>query len=296
MRTLLASAALALFLAAPATAQREPTPEQRVERLERQIRQIQGRVFPNGQPVSTAGLADDPAASQVVVTALSNRLDNIERSLTQITRINEENANRISTLEAGLARLRAESDQRIRTLETSTPATPTPRADAGSAPRTDAPAQPAAERPRATPPVQASTATPVRTGDVNADAEAAYDAGFQLWQQKKYDQAVTTLQAMASSFPNHRRVSWANNLIGRSLLDKGDYRAAAEALLANYRRNPRGERAADSLFYLGQALVGLRQPTQACKAYAELEEVYGNQARAELRTLLPAAKSRAGCR
>jgi len=282
MRTLLASAALSLLLAGPAAAQPQPTPEQRVERLERQIRQIQGRVFPNGQPVSTAGLADDPAASQVVVTALSNRLDNMERSLAQIARVNEENANRISTLEAGLARLRTDSDQRLRTLETATPAAST---NAG----------PTVERPRPTPPTQASTG-PVKTGDVNADAEAAYDAGYQLWQQKKYDQAIAALRSMISSFPGHRRVSWANNLIGRSLLDKGDYRPAAEALLANYRGNPRGERAADSLFYLGQALVGLKQLTQACKAYSELEEVYGDRARPDLRSLLPAAKSRAGCR
>ena len=291
MRTLLASAALTLLLAGPAAAQRQVTPEQRVERLERQVRQLQGRLFPNGQPASTAGLADDPAASQVVVTALSNRLDNIERSLTQITRVNEENANRISTMEAELARLRADSDQRLRTLETATPAAPA--ASAAAEPRTEPPAAATVDRPR--PPAQAST-TPVKTGDANADAEAAYDVGYQLWQQKKYDQAVAALRAMTSSFPAHRRVSWANNLIGRSLLDNGDYRPAAEALLANYRGNPRGERAADSLFYLGQALVGLKQPVQACKAYAELEEVYGERARPELRSLLPAAKSRAGCR
>ena len=75
----------------------------------------------------------------------------------------------------------------------------------------------------------------------------------------------------------------------------GQPRAAAEALLANYRGNPKGERAADSLFYLGQALVALRQPQQACKAYAELEEVYGASMRGELRTLLPPAKTRARC-
>jgi TolA-binding protein len=100
---------------------------------------------------------------------------------------------------------------------------------------------------------------------------------------------------MASSFPGHRRVSWANNLAGRALLDSGQPRAAAEALLANYRGNPKGERAADSLFYLGEALVSLKQPAQACKAYAELEEVYGSSIRAELQRLLPPAKARARC-
>ena len=100
---------------------------------------------------------------------------------------------------------------------------------------------------------------------------------------------------MASSFPGHRRVSWANNLAGRALLDSGKPREAAEALLANYRGNPKGERAPDSLFYLGQSLVALKQPAQACKAYAELEEVYGASIRADLQRLLPPANRAAGC-
>jgi TolA-binding protein len=294
MRSLLASTALLLLAGAGTAAaqQRQVPPEQRVERLERQVRQLQGRIFPKGQPVDTAGFIDDPAASQVVVTALSNRLDNIERSLTEITRTNEANAQRVGTLEAEIARLRADSDQRIRALENAPPAAASSasRATGNSDDRTAS--TQTAERPGPTPAV----AAPPKTGDLNADAEAAYDVGYQLWQQKKYDQAVAALRAMASSFPNHRRVSWANNLTGRALLDKGEYRAAAEALLANYRGNPRGERAADSLFYLGQSLMGLKQPAQACKAYAELEQVYGSNIRADLKAMLPPAKAKAGCR
>jgi TolA-binding protein len=90
-------------------------------------------------------------------------------------------------------------------------------------------------------------------------------------------------------------VSYANNLIGRSLLDSGQHRAAAEALLGNYRSNPKGDRAPDSLFYLGQSLMKLGQPSQACKAYAELEDVYGGKIRADLAKLLAPAKAQAGC-
>jgi TolA-binding protein len=79
------------------------------------------------------------------------------------------------------------------------------------------------------------------------------------------------------------------------MLDKGQPRAAAEALLANYRRDPKGERAQDSLFYLGQSLMKLGQPGQACKAYAELEDVYSAGLRAPIRAALPAAKSEARC-
>ena len=70
---------------------------------------------------------------------------------------------------------------------------------------------------------------------------------------------------------------------------------AAEALLANYRRDPKGERAQDSLFYLGQALMKLGQPGQACKAYAELEEVYAGNVRAPIKSALTGAKADAKC-
>ena len=285
----------ALSLAVPAAAQpRQPTPEQRIDRLERQTRQLQRQVFPRGQPADTAGVEDSPAASQVVVVALSNRIDALERQLAEMTRLAEENGNRVATLETELARMRTDLDSRLRRLETAEPAG---AAEAGEPAVAEAvPERPAENRP--TPRAEAPTPAPVRparTGDVVADGEAAYDVGFRLWEQKRYGEAVAALRAMASSFPGHRRVSWANNLAGRALLDSGQPRAAAEALLANYRGNPRGERAADSLFYLGQSLMALKQPQQACKAYAELEEVYGATMRAELQRLLPGAKRTAGC-
>jgi TolA-binding protein len=231
----------------------------------------------------------------VVVVALSSRIDALERQLAEMTRLSEENGNRVATLEAELARMRTDADARLRRLETAAPPSDASTAviDRGAAPVERV----TQEVPRTTPvrTVEAAPPRPVRTGDVVADGEAAYDAGYQLWLQKRYPEAITALRAMASSFPGHRRVSWANNLTGRALLDSGQPRAAAEALLANYRSNPKGERAADSLFYLGESLVALKQPAQACKAYAELEEVYGGSIRPDLQRLLTSAKARARC-
>jgi len=278
----------ALSLTVPAAAQRQATPEQRIDRLERQTRQLQRQVFPKGQPVDTAGFDDAPAASQTVVVALSNRIDALERQLAEMTRLSEENGNRVATLEAELARSKADFETRLRKLETSAP--PEPAAASGETTSSITTTE-AAEEPKT---VEAAP-KPVKTGDFTADGEAAYDTGYQLWVQKKYPQAIAALRAMASSFPGHRRVSWANNLAGRALLDSGQPRAAAEALLANYRGNPKGERAADSLYYLGQSLMALKQPSQACKAYAELQDVFGSTMRPDLKALLPAAKAKAGC-
>ena len=276
--------ALAALSLTPAAARTPPTPEQRLNRLEYQVRQVQKSVFPKGQPADTAGFVDDPAATQAQANQLSARLDAIEQQMTEITRTSEENGNRLATMEAELARLRAEQDSRLRAIENgsgdgpaATSSTP-PTADAEPA---DLP--PPVPRPR----IEASALTGV---------EAAYDKGFRLWEAKKYDASIAALKAMIAAYPDDRRVSWANNLIGRALLDKGDARAAAETLLANYRADKDGERAQDSLYYLGQASLKLGQPGQACKAYAELENVYGTNIRAALRTLLPAARAAAKCK
>jgi TolA-binding protein len=90
-------------------------------------------------------------------------------------------------------------------------------------------------------------------------------------------------------------VSYANNLIGRALLEQGKARDAAAVLLANYRANSRGERAPDSLYFLGQAEMKLGQPAQACKAYAELDAVYGSKVRTDLRKQVDQAKADAQC-
>jgi septal ring factor EnvC (AmiA/AmiB activator) len=122
-RSALSLTALAAVLAlAPASAQkRQPTPEQRIERLEKQVRQVQKQVFPKGQPADTAGFSDDPAATQDSVNGLNGRLDAIERQLSDIVRQSEENGNRVAVMEAELARLRADQDRRLRALETAPP-------------------------------------------------------------------------------------------------------------------------------------------------------------------------------
>lgn len=295
LRFTVAVAALCGVAVAPAIAQRQApaTPEQRIERLENQLRQVQRRVFPRGQPADTAGLADEPAATQASVRSLDDRLGALERQLAEVLRLAEENGNRTRQVEAELGRLRTQQDNRISALESAL-SNPQPVQPAAEQPAATTPRPSAGNNvPAARPPAVASSGGPADAAE--DPAEIAYDEGYQLWRQGRFDQAITSLRATASAFPKHRRASWANNLVGRALLDKGEPRAAAEALLANYRANPRGERAADSLFYLGQALARLNQPAQACKAYAELEAVYGSSIRAELQRLLPPAKAAANC-
>lgn len=281
-------ALLAATAATPAIGQRrQPSPEERIERLEKQVNQVQRRVY-GRQPVDTAGYVLDPAVTQSELTNVSTRLDNIERQMAELVRTSEENSNRVATLEAQLAQLRAAAERR----ESEAPVDDQPAVEAEPQARGEGP--PPAPRPKVEG-ERTAEAEPVAASASADPAEAAYDRGFRLWEQKKYDAAIAALRAFPAAYPNSRRVSWARNLQGRALLDKGDYRAAAEVLLNNYRSNKDGERAQDSLYYLGQASMKLGQPGQACKAYAELENVYGSTIRPQIRSMLPAAKAAARC-
>jgi TolA-binding protein len=193
-------------------------------------------------------------------------------------------------LESELAKLRADIDRRLTMLESRPVVAPSSE----SAATEGAPAVPEPRRAESSSPT-AATDSGLAEATASDPGEDAYSEGFRLWRDGKYDQAIIALRAFTAGFPNHRRVSFANNLIGRALLDDGKPRPAAEAFLANYRANPKGERAPDSLYYLGQSLMRLNQPAQACKAYSELESVYGSSIRADLRSLVSEAKAEADC-
>ncbi len=299
--TVLAASAV-LLPASSAFAQRQqPTPEQRIDRLERQVNEVQRRVFPKGKPADTAGFADDPAATQSSVISLDQRLDALERQMADMLRQTEENGNRLRSLEAGVGQLKNDQEQRIQALEQRMNQAQVPAPEPSEAPPLSAtPAKPR-PKPPAQSPKTAEATPPMSDAEASADAqpidpgESAYTEGFRLWEAGKYDEAISSLRSFVAAYPKHKRVSYANNLIGRALLDKGDAHAAATALLANYRTNPGGERAPDSLYYLGQALSQLGQSAQACKAYAELDAVYGAKVRPDLKKLEADAKAKTNC-
>ena len=244
-----------------------------------------------GQPQYGAAQAQ-PFATQSSVINLDNRIVGLERQIAELLRAQEENGHRINELEGKLKQSQDDSAARIAALETQLAAARAQVAEPVETVPVTSPSRPRSAVATSEPKAKPTNA--VATGDADP-AEEAYDAGYQLWKSGKYDEAVGALRAFTSAYPKHRRTSWANNLTGRALLDKGEPRAAAEVLLANYRSNPKGERAADSLYYLGQALMELKQASQACKAYSELEAVYGETMRADLKKMLPAAKSEAKC-
>jgi TolA-binding protein len=222
--------------------------------------------------------------------------------MADLVRQSEENGNRLRSVETGMGQLKADEDQRIAALEQRIAETQAPpQVQGGDAAVSPAPAParvkpgPSGKVPVKSPIEVPTTSSLAQTVAATDPGEEAYTQGFHQWEAGQYDQAISTLKAFTAAYPKHKRVSYANNLIGRAMLDKGDARGAATALLANYRSNPGGERAPDSLYYLGQALMKLGQPGQACKAYAEMDAVYGAKIRPDLKKLEAEGKAQAQC-
>jgi TolA-binding protein len=152
---------------------------------------------------------------------------------------------------------------------------------------------------KARPPAREGRVAPPDEADIVAasddKAEAAYMVGYNLWEQRRLLEAQKSLEAVARKYPRHRRASYARNLAGRAYLDAGKPATAAKLFLENYSADRQGERAPDSLFYLGQSLMKLKKPADACRAYSELSNVYGTSLRPLLKEKLPSAKAAARC-
>ncbi|MCJ8190793.1 tetratricopeptide repeat protein [Sphingomicrobium aestuariivivum] len=301
MHRLLLSLCALLLVSQPAYAQdsdraRERENRDRIERLERQVRQMQRRVYPDGQPANTAGFYDEPVATRQSVDIMTGRVEALERQMTTLVRQSEESQYRLGQMEAEVARMRAAIED-LRSAPPPAPVvqqpvveTPVEPDDALSGDDADDDSTAAA-----TPAQRPVAVIPITDPARLADGEEAYNEGYRLWNAGDNAGAIRQLTAMVEQYPGHPKASWARNLKGRAQLDANRPRDAAETLLDNYRTDPSGERAADSLYFLGQALMRLDQPGQACRAYDELAEVYGGSMRGYIAERLPAAMAAARC-
>lgn len=296
VRTMMVAMASMAVLAAvpvrPVAAADQPTVQSRVDRLEREMRAVQRKVFPGGNseyfapeiapPDQNQPLAGSPASSPVA--DLEGRVNAIEGQLATLTGQVETSQHRLQLLEESFAAYKLATDARLKALDNGTVGNGQPPAAAiTSGPAEGALTTPSvATRPATTPSspavdtARAKAVSAIEAPVTTDPADDLYVYGFRLWNAKFYPEAETQLKSVVAKYPAHRRASWAQNLLGRSYLDEGKYKEAAQAFYDNYKKYPDGERTADSVYYLATALKKLNRPTQdVCKAYGVLTNMYG---------------------
>lgn len=285
----------------PAVAQDQNT-DARLKRVEAEVRALQRKVFPGPDgkffspevstaPAQTATPATLPGTpSTTAVTDILGRLDALEAQVQRLTAANEQYGHEISGL-----------TDRVKALEAAA-AAPLPATAAGGAAGTSGVAQPVASASGSTP-TPATAPSAERLAKINAiqkpqtgnDATDEYTYGFRLWDAKLYPEAEQQLTKFVEKYPNSSMISYGRNLLGRAYLDDGKPREAAPWLLKNYQADKTGARAGDSLLYLAESMIALKDTKRACIALTEFADTYPALATGRLKVEYQADRAKANC-
>lgn len=286
-------AAIALVAGTPAVAQDSAT-QLRVDKLEKEMKAVQRKVFGVGGVVEpdlspTTPVQNDPG-STAPVADLTARVDALESQLAKLTGTVEQNSFKLRQLENRIAALSAAQ---------APAATPTTQPETDEAEPAPAP-KPVASKPAATTPAKPSDARLAKVKAVEIPstgnaAEDAYTYGYRLWDAKLYPEAQVQLQKVVKTYPKYGRMSFARNLLGRAYMDDAQYENAVHAFYDNYKSQPTGERAPDSLLYLGMTFSKMKNKQASCTAFTELFKNYGETMGSNLKTQATTERSKAGC-
>jgi TolA-binding protein len=284
-------------IAAHAQSDGAETTEARLRRIEGQLRALQRKVFPDGAgktfaPEIAPGDATatpPPATGNAGALAdILSRMDAVEAQVKALTANGEDTQNRLGKLE-----------NRVGAVET---------AQASAAPPPPSPA-PSVDMTQPPPPVKpagrsanggsmsdgASTPSSPAAADRSAavaaierpstddKGEDAYTYGYRLWEAKFFPEAEAVLLDFVQQYPNHKRISYARNLLGRAYLDDNKPGASAQWFAQNYRADKAGDRAPDSLLYLAVAMTRLKETKRACIALGEFHQTYPTEADGRLK-------------
>jgi TolA-binding protein len=301
LRVLFASAAL-LALSIPAGAQ-DANVEGRVTKLEKELKAVQRKVFPDGagkyfEPdikTETAVIDGTKTASGTEVTDLIGRVDALETQLAALTGQVEQHGNSMKAMEARLKALESKvttlSAAETQGAPTETigpkPVAPMPKTAAVTA----KPSVAAASKDKAREAAVAKIGRP-QTGNAFQDS---YDYGYRLWDAKFYPEAQTQLEETVKKFPSNAGTSRARNLLGRAWLDDGRPSQAAKIFYENYKADAKGERAPESLYFLGESFIAMEKPADACDVFKQLDKAYPSEAAGRLAARLAAGRKKAKC-
>lgn len=309
-------AMLALLLSVPATAQvaDDGRIDKRVGKLESEMRAVQRKVFPGGDPrffepeirapvAAPAEPGGNPASAPIA--DLSARVDALEGQLRSLTGQIEAQQFKLRQLEDAQTRMKGDIEFRLGALEKPTgtamvppaePAQEMARPVSGPVPsKTGA----AAIKPSAVA-VPAAAGKPIATAIKPATAGAAtvdsdWKAGQALIAAKNWPGVETAMTAFIAAWPKSPRIPQAKLNLGRSQAARGQHAPAAKTFLDLYQSAPRTIQAPEGLLGLAAALHGLAKPEQACRVLDELSSVYGATLKPAQQTAAAAQRLKARC-
>lgn len=296
-------AAMLALAVQPAAAQ---SVESQLQRLQRELSDLQRQVYGGATPPAAAtGGAAPPAAAHMQI-----QLNELEAQIAELTGRIEDLGFRLDSVTERLDRLVADVDLRLRNLEEGglppvgaetpgesgmadgAPMAAAPPA-AGAAPAS--PAQPGTigtlresdlsafqQQKPATPPAtapggQQSAAAPAGAAALpGGTPQEKYDYAFGLLRQANYAGAEQAFAAFLAEHADHPLAGNAKYWLGETYYVRGDYQQAAVTFAEGFEAYPNNSKAPDNLLKLGMSLASLGSTQDACGTFDVLLDRYAD--------------------
>lgn len=309
-----------LVVAALPLSARAQSPEERLDRIERDLNMLQRQVY-RGAPVVQGGGGGSTNAADVEI-----RMERLEAQMRDLTGRVEQVGNGLEQLRQRLEQVNSDLDVRFGQMGGASAAPPSrpsaadgrvaggggpfppplggggfpapgsvlppPSGGGGGlnpifntlSPPGTAPARPPAPEPASAEPAMRPT------GSVNEQ----FNLAFGLVKQADYPAAETALRAFIEAHPNDPLAGNAQYWLGQTYYARNKYAEAAAAFAEDYKRYPKGSKAPEALLYLGMSLAKADQKKNACLALAQLSEAFPNASGA-VKERAAAEKKRLAC-
>lgn len=235
----------------------------RLDKMEKVVRELRAIVFQGretGKPVVV-----QPADTDSQIQTLSQRVSDLEATLTRVNGQNEELQHQLDVARQGLAAYQTQIqslNDRLAPLE---------QAAQAQAQAAQAEAAKAAENP----------------ADAFASAKALMDGG-------DYDNAEAAFADFVQRHPDDSHAAEANYLYGKALSVRSAHAEAAKAYIEAIRGYPKTSWAPDAMLELSKELIAMKRADDACTTLDTLKAKYP-KASASVLKKAAAARTQAKC-
>lgn len=280
-RAALAALALStLMLGGPAGAQAyDPyNLEDRLQRIEEQLRDLQDQMYQGGGSGGGGG------------NISQQRLNDMEQSLRSLTGQVEQFGYDIRTVKDKLTQLETETNFRLNQLEGNPGGSPPPAAaDAGGG----KPSAPAASPDGGPKPPGTIGEVPVPQG--GGDVEQIYNQAMDHLTRAEYDAALKLFKQVVANYPQSDEAAQAQYWIADIHYVRKDYESAAVAFAEVLKKYPNAGRGPEAMLKLGLSLINLDRKKDGCTTLAAIKGKYPKASDAILGRAEREAK-KAGCK
>lgn len=245
----------------PAMAQAtDPNLMRRVERLQKELNDLQRYVYRGGSSSTRGGAAGGDAIGTDVAARMQLQINQMQDQLRSMNGRVEEMQHKISVLEQRLDRMAEDLEIRLQRIEDAIAAGGAINPPSGES---DTPSGGPAVTPQA-------RALEMAGLPDDASPREQYDFAFELLKKRDFQGASVALEAFLDKNPDDPLAGNAIYWLGETHYVQKDYRAAAKVFLDGYQKYPTGTKAPDNLLKLGMSLAAYGDTDSACKTFKRL--------------------------